>query len=290
VYQGVGEIHESEIRYTLDLSEWSSGVTLAAPLRFFVVFHNPDFGTRQCALDAIALLMDAALGNIGGGNGFNLAAAAAGAGDPSERLPLSTYRALRDQLLKQSPQGHYFTDLYQQVSPALVQTISDHTWLLWRAANVVQTWAPAFQELVEGRGNQCLITPTMLAEGQDFLDLLKAVASVGLVATIQTEEEALEIRSWAGLTMTEALARVESRRIPAAFTRVRIREVGGALLVQWWGEAGLSYRLHRSLGRLDSFQPMGDWLPGSGGEMSASISPAEGETSFYRLEVREDEP
>jgi len=282
VYQGAAEIQQDRVRYTVTLSNLTAGVTLTEPSTFYLDVRNPDFGNRQCVLDGILSLMTAS-----GVGGARLAGVSAEEPGTNDVLSLSTYRSLRDQVLASSPQGQYFIDLYEQVSPELLQTISGQSWLLFRTVNVVERWAPAFQALAEGRGDEVLVTPEMIAEGLDYLEHLRGAVSPGLEELIRAEQEALDVSSWADMTMNQALAQVESRRIPAAFTRVWVLTVGGDLVLHWWGETGLSYRILRSVGGLASFEPVGEWLPGSGAGVTVPINAEAGTAVFYQLEVQE---
>jgi len=282
VYQGAAEIQQDRVRYTVTLSNLTAGVTLTEPSTFYLDVRNPDFGNRQCVLDGILSLMTAS-----GVGGARLAGVSAEEPGTNDVLSLSTYRSLRDQVLASSPQGQYFIDLYEQVSPELLQTISGQSWLLFRTVNVVERWAPAFQALAEGRGDEVLVTPEMIAEGLDYLEHLRGAVSPGLEELIRAEQEALDVSSWADMTMNQALAQVESRRIPAAFTRVWVLTVGGDWVLHWWGETGLSYRILRSVGGLASFEPVGEWLPGSGAGVTVPINAEAGTAVFYQLEVQE---
>lgn len=284
IYQGAKRIESDRIRYLILVSDLSTGVVMTSPTDFWLDFRNPDFGNRQCVLDFIGELTEAGGRAARSVTLAGLSPRPSGAEPP---LPLESYRALRDQVLAQSPQGQYFIDLYRQASPELLQTISDHNWMLWRTVGVIQTWGPAFQALADGRGAEAAVTDEMLAEAQDYLEALRSVASPELAELILAEEEALDLRSWQGGNLDDALSHVEQRRIPAAFTQLSISQAGGSLTLRWWGETGISYQVQRSPGSVDSFEPAGDWLEGTGAYQTVELPLPDLGSAYYRLEMQE---
>ena len=69
-------------------------------------------------------------------------------------------------------------------------------------------WQPLIADLVAGNGDRAVIGSELVQETLAALDGLKNVASPELLAVIDREEARLDLPSWVGLDMNQALARL----------------------------------------------------------------------------------
>jgi len=101
-------------------------------------------------------------------------------------------------------QWTYYADIINTHSPEVVDIIARHPTLLWDSLSMLNEWTPAMLALSDGNGEEFTVTQIMADEMINVLDGLAAQASPNLQHTIQREQIALDLPSFAGLNMDEA--------------------------------------------------------------------------------------
>jgi hypothetical protein len=111
-----------------------------------------------------------------------------------------------------SPQWGYYTGLFGLYAPEMADIVARNPLLLWRAVNTLDDWTPAVQSLGEGTGDAYTIDAGMVDGAQALLDGVQDKAGPGLQALLQQERAALDLDSFAGLTMDQGWATFQERR------------------------------------------------------------------------------
>jgi hypothetical protein len=130
---------------------------------------------------------------------------------------ISTLRAVRDQILADTPTGRYYTALYYGHSPELSRIAATNPTILWESWETLEAWTPALQSLVAGQGNEATITQAMVNDLNSVLEQIEAAASPQLRLAIQREQNALNLPSFVGRTMDAAWAKVNQRQVSEVF-------------------------------------------------------------------------
>jgi hypothetical protein len=123
---------------------------------------------------------------------------------------LPVYYRVRDELFTATPAGRRVTQLYYGHGPEVVGLLALNPALKDQGLATIEAWSPSLRALVEGRGDQAIMTPDMTATMQSLLDGLKAAGSPALRGAIEAEEARLQLASLTGKTMTQARAHLES--------------------------------------------------------------------------------
>ncbi|MBL9201084.1 MAG: hypothetical protein JNL39_11285, partial [Opitutaceae bacterium] len=127
-------------------------------------------------------------------------------------IDLNVFRAFRDNVLSTTPAGRYYTNVYERMSFSLIAIMVREPTQAVAIYQTVQDWTPAIRALVNGQGGTVTITPAMAAQVQTMLTNLRRSATGELAAIMDTEIAALNPSSWAGMTIGQLLARVESQQ------------------------------------------------------------------------------
>jgi sugar lactone lactonase YvrE len=120
-------------------------------------------------------------------------------------------RALRDAIMSKSPQGQYYTSLYVQYSPTLIQVVATHPYVGYQMFSTLLEWQPAIEALVSGQGGSATISPQMVSDLTDVLNQFAQLGSPSLATTIQLQEAALDLPSFVNLPMDQALIQANQR-------------------------------------------------------------------------------
>ena len=122
-----------------------------------------------------------------------------------------------------TPQWDYYTALFRIYSPQMSDLVARHPSLLWSSIRVLDDFKPAVQALAAGDGGYTI--DQALADGMDgFFADLAAEAEPGLQAAIDQERAALDVPSFAGMTMVEAWVHlVEQRPITQSYVTVILK-------------------------------------------------------------------
>ncbi len=202
LYHGITPIPAENWPMEVDLTLLSPNLSLIGPDTFNLYFHSPNAVVRNCYLEGIALMLELA--------GIDVDAKISAA---ANSLDLQLFRDLRDNVMADSPQGLYYTGLYNAHSPELLQITASNTWLISDTLTVLLDWTPALQVLVDGNGDTLTIEAGMVRDIEDLLRAYKGLASPELRAVIEAEEAALDLPSFIGLDMDQAWTKVQEREI-----------------------------------------------------------------------------
>jgi hypothetical protein len=126
---------------------------------------------------------------------------------PDPGLVLQEYR---DQILTATPEGQFYIDLYNELSPSIVHTMFEQQELYHQFRAARNEWSLAFQALVDGTGDGFEVLPTMQANLSVILDTLEGSSHAPLVEAVQRERSRLMLDSITGLTMAQLQERLET--------------------------------------------------------------------------------
>lgn len=205
-YQETSLLLEESVEVTVKLND-SQFLAVDGPDTLTMVFHNPDSGQRRCFLEGMNFLINRLLLPESPG-----VAKPDGIGIPLP-IELDIFRDVRDGVMAQTPQGQYYAGLYEKHSPELLQILSQDLNMLDEVGQGLRTWLPMLEALVAGEGHTVTITPVMVEQALDVLEDFEMRASPELARVIQQEREALNLPDFAGLSMDEALVRVNEREV-----------------------------------------------------------------------------
>ena len=119
--------------------------------------------------------------------------------------------------------GLFYKSLYYTHSPELIQIAGQHAWLLNDLARAIVLWTPALQVLVDGNGSSFTITREMIEGAIQILEQFHWYGGPELRAAIERELEILNLPSFIGLTMDEALAKVNERPLTSTYLPIVTR-------------------------------------------------------------------
>ncbi len=126
------------------------------------------------------------------------------------RAAATLYR-VRDELLRSTPAGQRYTDLYYAHMGRITALLLREPRLRAQAADLLRAVLPGLTALLDGRGDEVTVTPTMVAQLNALLDGLVVADGGGpLAKVIQAERSRIKLEKLAGLTFEEAW-RVVSR-------------------------------------------------------------------------------
>jgi len=97
---------------------------------------------------------------------------------------LELFYRVRDEILAQTPEGRRFIDLYTNYSPEVIQLAQAEPNLATEARLLIQLWTPSLQTLVDGNGDQAIVTAEQVNAAKDFVDHLSVNTSPELKQTI----------------------------------------------------------------------------------------------------------
>ena len=149
-------------------------------------------------------------------------------------LDLNVFRALRDNVLSNTPAGRYYTNVYERMSFSLIEIAVREPAQALATLQTLLDWTPAIRALVNGQGGTVTITPAMATQVQALLTNLRRSATGELATIMDAEIAALNPSSWSGLTIGQLLARVESQQrtpppllAPGRISNMSIRSSAG---------------------------------------------------------------
>jgi hypothetical protein len=208
-YFGLGELG-SKVSYFIGLFNHSDTTEILGVNQLELIFYYPDSPLRNCFLDGLDFMnFLAGASSVAGLDLMQLA--------QESFIDLDLFHQVRDQIMASSPQGRYYRGLYNAFSPEFLQITAQNVGLLGEINQAIQAWTPAFRALVDGQGDQAAITPAMIERADELLAAYESKAGPELAAIIRQEMDALDLQSFAGLTMDEALAKVNERPVSELF-------------------------------------------------------------------------
>ncbi len=120
------------------------------------------------------------------------------------RTAITLYRT-RDQLLSRTPAGQRYVDLYYAHTGQISRLLLKDPTLRRQAAELLRAVVPGLTALLDGAGDQVVVTPGMVRQLEALLDGLTAADQEGKLAkTINAERSQLKLEGLAGLTFEEA--------------------------------------------------------------------------------------
>ncbi|HKI84994.1 MAG TPA: hypothetical protein VKA63_11745, partial [Candidatus Krumholzibacteria bacterium] len=108
---------------------------------------------------------------------------------------ISALRSYRDEVLASTENGQYYTNLYQELSPAMTHAAFRNMELFFAMLDGAGEWIPAFAALAAGNGNSVLVTQSMEASLARILDGLEGSSDPTLVEKVQFERSRLMLDS-----------------------------------------------------------------------------------------------
>ncbi|MFQ5857273.1 MAG: M4 family metallopeptidase, partial [Anaerolineae bacterium] len=133
------------------------------------------------------------------------------------RSAITLYRT-RDQLMRLTPAGQRYIDLYYAHTGQISRLLVKHHGLRSQAAELLRSVVPGLAALLDGRGDKAVVTPAMIQQLQTLLDGLAATDSGGALAqTIAAERSRLKLEGLAGLTFEEAWRAINVTQEPDDF-------------------------------------------------------------------------
>lgn len=97
---------------------------------------------------------------------------------------LQLFYRVRDEILAQTPEGLRFIELYYNYSPEVIQLVQADPGLEAETRSLIQTWTPNLQALVNGNGDQVVITAEQVNATKNFTNHLSVNASPELKQAI----------------------------------------------------------------------------------------------------------
>ena len=123
---------------------------------------------------------------------------------------------VRDRILAKSPEGRRYIDLYTARSPELALILLADDELREQGFETIDLFRPGLETLLEGRGDDVVITTAQVSAVEQFLDEIVAAASPELAKTIADERAANPLGLLSGMTMAEGLAELTDNQPPDA--------------------------------------------------------------------------
>jgi hypothetical protein len=125
----------------------------------------------------------------------------------TDNIDLSLIYRVRDQVLKPTPDGRRYVDMYYTSNPEILVNIVTNESLRIEAVATVELWQDNLRSLVDGDGS-AVITQAQVDAIKSFLNNLSAVSSAKLQQLIAAELIRLgPLDSYVGLTMKAAKTR-----------------------------------------------------------------------------------
>ena len=121
---------------------------------------------------------------------------------------LDTYYRVQDDVLFPTEIGRHYINLHYRHSNEIWQLSLAHEEVMSEAGGLLLDLEPPLHELVEGRGNEVLVTQDMVNQVESFLDLLVQFGGQELQGTIQSERASSPLADLVGLTFDQAQLRL----------------------------------------------------------------------------------
>ncbi len=134
-----------------------------------------------------------------------------------EKLDITLFYRVRFEILGQSPKGAYYTKLFDTYTREITQTIINNPSLNIESMNVLLLWQPNLDALVNGRGNDVVITEKQANAVTTYLDYLSKLVSPQLRSVIVEEQANTPLEKTVGMTMNQAWVYLnQDPRFPSA--------------------------------------------------------------------------
>ncbi len=123
---------------------------------------------------------------------------------------------IRDRIMVHSPEGRRYIDLYVENSPEIATLLITDSDLREEGFTTIDMFRPGFQALLEGRGDEAVITAGQIHAVEQFLDHLSSAASPELAQIIADEKADKPLSQLMGKTMAEAQSVLLENGLPEA--------------------------------------------------------------------------
>lgn len=120
------------------------------------------------------------------------------------RLNLVLLYRVRFEVLGQSSKGLHYTNLHDAYARQITEIIMSDSSLKWEGFEVIVRWQPNLDALVNGYGDEVIISEEDVTSAMNFLNLLAQHASPGLQSVIEQELAATPLEATIGMTMNQA--------------------------------------------------------------------------------------
>ena len=117
------------------------------------------------------------------------------------------YYEIRDLILGATPGGQRYVQLYYRHASEITQLLMSDPGLRDLGLSAMDAWSPALQALVDGRVVGVTFTGEMAGSMTALLEGLKGQGSAALRQDIEREQGIVNLSSWVGLAIDEALVR-----------------------------------------------------------------------------------
>ncbi|MBL8142961.1 MAG: hypothetical protein JNM38_17710 [Acidobacteria bacterium] len=121
---------------------------------------------------------------------------------------MTTLYDIRDQVLRPTPNGQHYADLYYTHMASVRDTIIGNAGLLARAKAMLDDWMPGLTALAGGQGDTVVITSQRMTTLVTFLQDVSAAAPEPLKSVILDELTRFPASELAGMTMAQAARRL----------------------------------------------------------------------------------
>jgi hypothetical protein len=133
----------------------------------------------------------------------------------------------RDEVLATTVEGQYYIDLYNQLSPDLMRATVRSPSLPVRVLLAQDPWLGGFQALVDGQGDQFIVTTAMQNSLLALLNTYELVGSPTVRSSLAFERDRLNLDAIAGLTMTQFQQQIETLGGPSSVEATSWGEMKG---------------------------------------------------------------
>lgn len=131
---------------------------------------------------------------------------------------IHTYWRVHDEVLMPTARGRHYVDLFWRHNDELTRIVMANPDLTREGRAILVEFEPGLRDLVDGRGDEVVITQAMVNRVQAYLDRLEKAGSPDLKATIEAERARTPLDGLVGMTFEQA--RVELVGLPETATPV----------------------------------------------------------------------
>ena len=118
------------------------------------------------------------------------------------------YLRVESELLMPTETGRYYRDIFWTYNNELIDLAFAYPNFWNESFNLIATFEQGFEALLNGRGNDVVITGEQVAVAEEYYTLLMEIGSPALQHTIQEQAASYPLQSFTGMTMEAAAERV----------------------------------------------------------------------------------
>jgi hypothetical protein len=126
--------------------------------------------------------------------------------------------------LENSLSWQYYDGVFNSYEEELSHIVATHPALLWQTFGVLESWTPGLVMASDGEGHMAVVSDGMVDDAEALLLGLQTEASPALANRIEAEMTFLDLDAFRGLTMTEALQKMEEQVQSQVFLPAVLRE------------------------------------------------------------------